>query len=196
MSLLSGVSAQAVPKITFKFSAVLSPMLILWFLRIYLTMASSNLSPATLIDVLTTIPPNEITATSVVPPPISTTIEPQGLEISSPAPKAAATGSSIINTCPAPALFVACSTARLSTSVTLLGTQTAILGFLNQWKPTDLPIKYLIILSVTSKFEITPSLSGLIATILSGVLPSIFLASSPTATIELVLSSIATTEGS
>ena len=98
VSLLSGVSAQAVPKITFKFSAVLSPMLILWFLRIYLTMASSNLSPATLIDVLTTIPPNEITATSVVPPPISTTIEPQGLEISSPAPKAAATGSSIINT--------------------------------------------------------------------------------------------------
>ena len=44
---------------------------------------------------LTTEPPNEITAMSVVPPPISTTIFPQGFEISIPAPIAAAIGSSI-----------------------------------------------------------------------------------------------------
>ncbi len=58
-------------------------------------MASSNLSPAILIDVCTTGPPSEITAISVVPPPISTTMFPQGLEMSIPAPIAAAIGSSI-----------------------------------------------------------------------------------------------------
>ena len=42
----------------------------------YLIIASSNLSPATLSDELTTEPPNEITAISVVPPPISIIIFP------------------------------------------------------------------------------------------------------------------------
>ena len=92
-------------------------------------MASSKLSPATLIDVLTTFPPSEITAISVVPPPISTTMLPQAFEISIPAPIAAAIGSSIINTLLAPACLVASSTALLSTEVTALGTQTAIVGF-------------------------------------------------------------------
>ena len=54
-------------------------------------------------DVLTTVPPKEITAISVVPPPISTIMLPQGLEISIPAPMAAAIGSSIIATSLAPA---------------------------------------------------------------------------------------------
>ena len=40
-------------------------------------------------------PPNDITAISVVPPPISTTIEPVASEIGRPAPIAAAIGSSI-----------------------------------------------------------------------------------------------------
>jgi len=66
-------------------------------------MASSKSSPATLIDVLTTVPPREITATSVVPPPMSTIIFPQGLLMSIPAPMAAATGSSTIKTSLAPA---------------------------------------------------------------------------------------------
>ena len=44
---------------------------------------------------LTTVPPKDITAISVVPPPISITILPQAFEISIPAPIAAAIGSSI-----------------------------------------------------------------------------------------------------
>ncbi|CAB4600798.1 unannotated protein [freshwater metagenome] len=47
-------------------------------------------------DLEVTIPPSEITATSVVPPPISTIIEPIGSCIGSPAPIAAAIGSSIM----------------------------------------------------------------------------------------------------
>jgi len=69
----------------------------------YLTMASSKLSPAILIEVLTTVPPREITAISAVPPPISTIMFPHGFEISIPAPIAAAIGSSMMATSLAPA---------------------------------------------------------------------------------------------
>jgi hypothetical protein len=41
------------------------------------------------------MPDSDITATSVVPPPISTIIEPVGSSIGRPAPTAAAIGSSI-----------------------------------------------------------------------------------------------------
>ena len=54
-------------------------------------------------EVLTAVPFRDITAISVVPPPISTTIFPQGLEMSIPAPIAAATGSSMTFTSRAPA---------------------------------------------------------------------------------------------
>ena len=50
------------------------------------------------------MPPSESTATSVVPPPMSTTIEPVGSVTGRPAPIAAAMGSSIRNTRLAPAL--------------------------------------------------------------------------------------------
>ena len=50
------------------------------------------------------MPPSESTATSVVPPPMSTTIEPVGSVTGRPAPIAAAIGSSIRNTRRAPAL--------------------------------------------------------------------------------------------
>jgi hypothetical protein len=66
-------------------------------------MASSKSSPAILIEALTTVPPKEITAISDVPPPMSTIILPQGLEISIPAPIAAAIGSSMMDTSLAPA---------------------------------------------------------------------------------------------
>ena len=66
-------------------------------------MSSSSSSPATLSELLTTIPPREITATSVVPPPISTIIFPAGSATSMFAPIAAAIGSSIKNTSLAPA---------------------------------------------------------------------------------------------
>ena len=45
-----------------------------------------------------TMPPSEITATSVVPPPMSTTMFPVGSLIGSPAPMAAAIGSSMMST--------------------------------------------------------------------------------------------------
>ena len=50
-------------------------------------------SPAIRMDLLETIPPNDITAISVVPPPISTTIFPSGASTSRPIPIAAAIGS-------------------------------------------------------------------------------------------------------
>ena len=83
------------PTLIFISSAVLSPINTLYFFLTYFIIASSNLFPAIFIDELTTEPPIDITATSVVPPPISTTRFPDGLEISIPAPIAAATGSSI-----------------------------------------------------------------------------------------------------
>ena len=49
------------------------------------------------------MPPSDSTATSVVPPPISTTIEPVGSVTGRPAPIAAAIGSSIRKTRRAPA---------------------------------------------------------------------------------------------
>ena len=67
---------------------------------------------------LVTIPPKEIIATSVVPPPISTIMLPVGSPTGSPAPIAAAIGSSINTTSLAPAFLVASSMALLSTSVT------------------------------------------------------------------------------
>ena len=69
-----------------------------------------------------------MTATSVVPPPMSTTIEPVGSWIGSPAPIAAAIGSSMRYACRAPADMVASKTARFSTSVTPDGTHTTTRG--------------------------------------------------------------------
>src|ERR1700723_840592 len=51
--------------------------------------ASPISSPPTRIDCETTIPPSEITATSEVAPPMSTTIEPVGSPTGKPAPIAA-----------------------------------------------------------------------------------------------------------
>ncbi len=57
--------------------------------------ASSISSPPTRRLWLTTMPPSEMTATSVVPPPMSTIMFPVGSATGSPAPMAAAIGSSI-----------------------------------------------------------------------------------------------------
>ena len=123
-------------------SAVRSPIRRLCFFRIYRTIASSKSSPAILIEVCTTAPPSEITAISAVPPPISTIILPHGFPISIPAPIAAATGSSMRCTSLAPAANAASSTALFSTSVTPLGTQMLILGFLNVLFPIAFLTKY------------------------------------------------------
>ena len=59
-------------------------------------MAWSSSSPPILIDADVTIPAIEITATSVVPPPMSTIMLPLGSWLGSPAPMAAAMGSSMM----------------------------------------------------------------------------------------------------
>ena len=59
-------------------------------------MASSISSPAIRMERAATMPPSEITATSDVPPPMSTIIEPTGSSTGSPAPMAAANGSSMV----------------------------------------------------------------------------------------------------
>ena len=159
-------------------------------------MASSNLSPPTRMDLLQTTPPKDITAISVVPPPISTTILPLGSEISIPAPNAAATGSSIKYASFAPAARDACFTARSSTLVTPEGIHTITRGFTKDFFLLALLMKYFSIFSVTSYSAMTPSRNGRIATMLPGVRPNISRASVPTAITRFVLLSIATTEGS
>ena len=59
-------------------------------------------SPPTLTEFAFTISPIEITAISVVPPPISIIIFPYGSNIFKPLPIAAAIGSSIVKTSDAP----------------------------------------------------------------------------------------------
>src|SRR3546814_16879082 len=67
-------------------------------------------------------------ATSVVPPPMSTTIAPMGSVTGKPAPIAAAIGSSIRYTRDAPALDAASRIARRSTVVDPEGTPIPISG--------------------------------------------------------------------
>src|SRR3954452_2044034 len=145
----------------------------------------------------TTMPPRERTATSVVPPPMSTISEPEGSDTGRPAPIAAAIGSSMSPAQRAPALSAASRTARFSTSVTPEGMPSSIRGRASiPTRSWTLSTKYLIICSVTSKSLITPSRSGRTAMMLAGVRPTIRLASAPTARTRLVLASIATTDGS
>ena len=96
--------------------------------RAYATMSWSISSPPMRIERLTTMPPSEITATSVVPPPMSTISEPDGSDTGSPAPIAAAIGSSIRRAQRAPELSAASRTARFSTSVTPDGMPSSIRG--------------------------------------------------------------------
>ena len=71
---------------------------------------------------LTTIPPSAITAISLVPPPMSMIMFPDGPLIGTFAPIAAARGSSMRYASRAPALSAASRTARFSTEVTPAGT--------------------------------------------------------------------------
>ena len=154
------------------FSAVFSPMSILYFWVMWRIIAWSNLFPAILMERLWTIPLNETIATSAVPPPMSTTMVPLGLEMSTPAPIRAAIGSSMRNTLRAPADIAASTTARRSTSVTEEGTHRTMRGFIMA-PPFTMWINSRIIASVMSLSEITPSFSGRTATMYSGVLPII-----------------------
>ena len=140
----------------------------------------------------------DMTATSVVPPPMSTTILPRISPIGRPAPSAAAIGSSIKKACRAPAAMTASYTARFSTSVTPVGMPTTTRGrgkgtTLCSW---TLPMKYSSMICVISNSEMTPSLKGRTATTLVGVRPAISLASRPIAIGCRSRLSIVTHEGS
>ena len=89
-------SGQAEPSAIFTSSAVRSPSARLYSFLMKLMMASSSSSPPTRTDWLVTTPPREMTATSVVPPPMSTIMLPVGSCTGSPAPMAAAIGSSMM----------------------------------------------------------------------------------------------------
>ena len=116
----------------------------------------------------------------------------------SPAPIAAAIGSSISITLRAPADSALSWMARRSTAVLPDGTHTMIMGEEKPRRACTLRMKCLIISSATSKSAITPSRSGRMAEMLPGVRPSICLASSPTASTCFLprTSAMATTEGS
>jgi hypothetical protein len=137
----------------------------------------------------------EMTATSLVPPPTSMTMRPIGSPIATPAPMAAAIGSSMRWTRRAPADSAASSTARRSTSVIPVGAHTTKRGRARR-RSSTLRMKWRSICSVTSKSAITPWRSGRVAEICAGVRPIIRWASPPTATTSSVRSSIATTDGS
>src|SRR3990172_172407 len=86
ISLDSEKPGKAVPIATLICSAVGSPINRLYFRFTYWRIASSILSPATRTDWLLTIPPREMTATSVVPPPMSTIMLPDGSVVGRPRP--------------------------------------------------------------------------------------------------------------
>ena len=111
----------------------------------------------------TTRPPREMTAISVVPPPMSTTMLPFGASTSRPIPRAAAIGSKIRYTSRAPACSEESRTARISTSVLPEGMPTTILMF---GVNSDLCLEFTclmkprIIISAALKSAITPSRRG------------------------------------
>ena len=79
------------------------------------------------------MPESEITATSVVPPPMSTIMLPVGSATGRPTPIADAIGSGMVMTFAAPACMALSCTARLSTSVMPEGTATTTVGWKMRW---------------------------------------------------------------
>ena len=92
----SSCSGHAEPSAIFTSSAVRSPRARLYSFLMNWMIASSSSSPPTRTDWLDTIPPSEMTATSEVPPPMSTIMLPVGSWTGRPAPMAAAMGSSMM----------------------------------------------------------------------------------------------------
>ena len=130
------------------------------------------------------MPLSEITATSEVPPPMSSTIAPRASCTGMPAPIAAAIGSSIRNTSRAPAPSADSLIARRSTWVEPHGTQTSTRGLGRRKRDLcTCLMKCCSIASVMVKSAITPSFIGRTVAILPGVRPSMRLASPPTAAI-------------
>ena len=164
----------------------------------YSWMSAVRSSPATLMELLATIPPSEITAISVVPPPMSTIMLPSGASTSIPIPMAAAIGSKIRYTSRPSACSAESRTARSSTSVEPEGTPMTMRreGWNRRLPVCTILISPRIICSQAEKSAITPSRNGRIVRMLSCVFSYIILAFSPTAIILSVRRSSATTDGS
>ena len=92
----SSASGKAEPTPVLMSSALRSPSSSEYSLLTWATIASSISSPPIRIDRDETMPPRLITATSVVPPPMSTTIDAAVSLTGRPAPIAAAMGSSMM----------------------------------------------------------------------------------------------------
>ncbi|KAF5032239.1 hypothetical protein DSECCO2_619340 [anaerobic digester metagenome] len=131
-------------------------MSILYFNLMYSFIFTSMSSPAILNESLSTIPPREIMAISVVPPPMSIIMFPTACSTGSPAPMAAAIGSSTSLTFLAPESYATSSTAFLSIEVTPTGKQITMFALMNLLLFKALFIKYFIIALVISKSAITP----------------------------------------
>lgn len=101
----------------------------------------------------------ETIATSVVPPPMSTTMLPRALPMFTPAPIRAAMGSSIRYAFREPALMAASTTARFSTSVIKDGTQMMMRGLVSRW-PVTCKMNSRIMYCVMRSSEMTPPDSG------------------------------------
>src|SRR3990167_9520008 len=178
-------------------SAVFSPIKILNSERTYAMMSWFNFSPAMRRFFERTMPPRPSTAMSVLPPPMSTIIEPTASRMGRRTPSAAAMGSSIMCTSRAPAFCAASLTARISTLVMPLGTPMTTRGPSIFFCSTCARfIRYASISSVASKSETTPSTNGFTATRCAGVRPSMSRAAVPTATTWPVFWLTATTDGS
>ena len=164
----------------------------------YSCISAVRSSPAVRIELFDTMPPSEMTAISVLPPPMSTTMLPSGATTSRPMPIAAAIGSNIRYTSRPPACSAESRTARSSTSVDPEGTPITMRseGEKNRLPVCTIFISPRIICSHAVKSAITPSRSGRIVRMLSLVFSYIILALSPTAIILSVRRSRATTDGS
>ena len=125
----------------------------------YWAMQLSKALPATGRLAARTRPPMLMTAMSVDPPPMSMTMQPFGVRMSSPAPSAAATGSSTRKTCLAPADMTDSTTASASTPVMAAGTQTATRGRMSRLGQTWLMNRTISSLVIRWSW-ITPSRSG------------------------------------
>ena len=178
--LVSGSCGQAEPISILICSAVRSPTSRLYLRLMKAMMLWSSASPAHRTLRLATMPDRLMTATSAVPPPMSTIMLPTASVVGRPLPMAAAIGSSMTVTWRAPALAAAWRTARRSTSVTPEGTQMTTRGRARMLLPQAWRMKLCSMAAVTSKSAITPSLRGRTATMEPGARPMTALASWPT----------------
>ena len=163
--------------------------------RTHSAMSRSRSSPPTRREDSETMPPSEMTATSVVPAPATATELATGSWMGRPSPMAAAIGASSRCACAAPARRAAWRSARRSIAVAAAGTVRSTRGRENRPMPhrSSTPCSSR---AATSKSVVAPAWIGRKATTWRGVRPTSSSASCPRETTEPLLVSIATTVGS